>query len=217
MSNQNTTLEKVIAFAVSIDRGDALAAASALRSANPGTSSQELAARVFRGLSWKGAGIGALTGLPSQIATAIPAALADAAAVLRIELKGAAVVAALYDPTFLDDEDAHWALIVPILGGNAMSQALRGAGIAAATQLSRAAIKKILTKETLAAFRKAVVKIFGIKVTQRAVVSKTVPVVGALVGSAWNLAEIRTVGGRVVEFFEARASPTEPTPACALA
>lgn len=59
-------------------------------------------------------------------------------------------------------------------------------------------------KSTLKKFKDVMLKYFAMKVTQKAVITKTLPVVGGLIGGGWNYVELRLVGGRVVNYFEGR-------------
>jgi hypothetical protein len=58
-------------------------------------------------------------------------------------------------------------------------------------------------------------KYFGLKVGQRAVISKSLPIVGGLIGSTWNYAELRIVGRRAYDYFADRPIevPPEAAPA----
>ncbi|WP_437812397.1 hypothetical protein [Sorangium sp. So ce1078] len=70
--------------------------------------------------------------------------------------------------------------------------------------VSREAIKKVFTKETLRQFKRIMLKYFGLKVGQRSLIAKTLPVVGGVIGGAWNYNELRVVGDRVYAYFEGR-------------
>lgn len=68
--------------------------------------------------------------------------------------------------------------------------------------MTRAAIKKYLSKETLKAFQKILLKYFGIKVTQKGVITKTVPIVGGAIGGVWNYFEVTGIKKRTIQYFE---------------
>src|SRR4051812_17261526 len=161
MNGGEGTMVKIIRTALQVDRTEANAAAAAARTAHPGESNAQVARRMFRKASWQGAVVGAVSGLPSNVAVAVPAAIGDAAAVLRLELSVAARVAALYDPSYLAAGEEPWELLVPIFGVNVVSQALRDAGIVAAGQLTRAAVRTLLRKEGTAVLVRTVAKAFG--------------------------------------------------------
>ena len=71
-----------------------------------------------------------------------------------------------------------------------------------------------LSKETLTQFKRVMLKYFSMKVTQRAVITKTLPIIGGLIGGTWNYVELRVVGRRTYVYFAGKAagpgSSTEP-------
>ena len=201
----DTLLMKALSLAVDVDVASTKSYVAELRKAHPGKSKAELAAVLFSQASWRAMGQGVLFGLPSNPFVAIPAALADAAAMLRLEVVAAARTALLYDEGFFDEEDAAWELLVPVFGLGAVSQLLREAGVRASMGVTRQLIKRYLSKEALKAFQRAMLRIFGLRVTQRAVITKSLPVVGAVIGGGWNWLELRLLRGRCVGYFEGRA------------
>lgn len=52
---------------------------------------------------------------------------------------------------------------------------------------------------------KASLKIFGKKILQKTILSKTIPVVGAVISGGWNFAETKVVGGRVIAYLNGQA------------
>jgi hypothetical protein len=129
---------------------------------------------------------------------------------LRVEIVMASRIALLYDPVFLDDSEPPYELLIPIFGVNATGEALREMGIRGGMGLTRAGIKKYLSKETLKQFKKVMLKYFGLKVTQKGLITKTLPIVGGLLGGTWNYLELSFIGKRVVSYFE--NEPLEPGP-----
>ena len=142
--------------------------------------------------------------MPANPWVALPAATLDVAATLKIEVLAAARVAVIFDENFFDDEDAAWELLVPIFGINVGSQLVRQAGIRGGMGLTRAGIKKYLTKETLKQFQKIMLKYFGIKVTQKGLITKTLPIVGGLIGGTWNYFEVSGIKKRTINYFEGK-------------
>lgn len=128
----------------------------------------------------------------------VPAAIADLGAVLRIEVKLAVRIALLFDPNFLADDEPPYELLVPIFGGHFAAEILKEFAIRGARGLAKAALRRWLAKEALATFKRIMLKYFSLKVTQRAVITKTIPIVGGVAGAAWNSNEVKIVGKRVV-------------------
>ena len=139
--------------------------------------------------------------MPTNPWVAVPAATVDVAITLKTELSAVARAAIIYDPDFFEEEGAKWELLVPVFGINVVSQFARELGVRGGMGLTRAAIRKYLSKETLKIFRKVMFKYFGMKVTQKAVITKTLPIIGGLIGGVWNFFEVRRVRNRTFKFL----------------
>jgi hypothetical protein len=202
MSVDARKVEKAVRWAVAVDSSETKAFVQGLRARYPGKDNRTLAKKIYSRTAWKGASVGLVAGLPANLVVAIPAAVLDAAVVLRMEVTAAGRVAVIYEPTFLDDDDAPWELLAPIFGMDVVSQALRELGVKAGQQVTKQLIKKYLSKETLKQFQRIMLKVFGMKVLQKAVVAKTVPIVGGLIGGTWNFVEVHLQGRRVIKYFE---------------
>lgn len=195
-------LVRVLEFALSVDRAKETAIVARYRSRYPGEDPSRLAGRFIRRARWWGAGYGFATGLPANPWIMVPAAVTDASAVLRAEVKLAVRIGLLYDPGLLDDEEPPYELLVPIMGVRVGSEFFRELAVRGSMGVTRAAIRANLSKTTLQAFKRVVLKYFGKKVTQRGVVKGTLPVVGGFVGGGWNYREVSIVGDRVRWYFE---------------
>ena len=44
-------------------------------------------------------------------------------------------------------------------------------------------------------------KYFGIKVTQKGIITKTLPIVGGMIGTGWNTVEVELIKRRVISYF----------------
>jgi hypothetical protein len=210
----NISLQSTLEFALKVNVDEARLDVATLRKRHPNRSNRELARAQFSNSGWKAVASGVLTGLPSNPWTAVPAALIDVGATLRIEVAAAARVAEIYDPAFLDDKDALWALLIPITGIELGSQALRELAVQGGMQSTKLLIRKFLSKETLESFKHLMLKYFGIKVAQKDIISKTLPIVGGLIGGTWNYFEVKAIGRRTIAFFESmeKASPSQNQP-----
>ncbi|KLD96837.1 hypothetical protein [Aliarcobacter butzleri] len=202
MSESNKVLTKALEWVVEIDPPAIIASVKAEREKNPKASNKKLAEKSFSAARWKATSTGVVTGLPANPWAAVPAATADVAVTLRIEVLAVARVAIIYDENFFDDEDAKWELLIPIFGLNVGSQFSRELGIRGGMGVTRVAIKKYLSKETLKQFKKIMLKYFGIKVTQKGVITKTLPIVGGLIGGGWNYIEVGQIRKRTISYFE---------------
>ena len=117
----------------------------------------------------------------------------------------------MYDRDFdLDGETARWELLVPVLGIGAVSQVCAQFGIRGMMNVTRAGIKKCLSKETHKQFKKGMLKYVGLKVTQKGVVNSTLPILGGVIGGVWNWLEVCGVRARAINYFEGRPLSAVP-------
>ena len=128
----------------------------------------------------------------------LPAALADMAAVLKIEGSMVGVVAALLDPAALNDPKTLKADVISIVFPGAVSQALRQLGIRAGERVSHSLIRKYVSAEE---FVKSLARPGSRSTSEwnsprETVLKKTVPLVGIGIGAGWNWLEVQAVGAR---------------------
>jgi hypothetical protein len=203
-------LSKALHFAIGVDAEIAKGMIRSLRKAHPGADRRVIADALIRGARWKGAALGFGTGLPANPFVMLPAAIADAGTLLRMEVVLAAQIALLFDEAYLDDGEPPFELLVPIMGGRMMSEVARELAIRGGIGATRQAIRSILTKETVAQVRRLALKYLGLKVGQKAIITKTLPIVGGVIGSAWNFAEVKFVGDRIYAYFENHPISADP-------
>lgn len=200
---------RTMEFALTVDQDETKAYISILYKRYPNKTKRELAEHMISRARWWGAGFGFATGFPSNPWVAAPAAITDMGAVLRTEILLACRIGLLFDPHLLDGPDPPYELLIPIIGGRAASQALGSLVAYGGMGLTRQVIKKTIRLGGLKQFKRAMLKYFGIRVTQRSMISKTVPVVGGLIGGVWNYAELRIVGNRIYTYFEGQELPID--------
>jgi hypothetical protein len=202
MTDESKALLKVLEWVIDIDAPAILASVAAERNQHPELTNKQLAGNAFSHARWKATYAGLVTGLPANPWVALPAATTDIAVTLKTEVYAAARTAIIYDESFFDDEEAKWELLIPVLGLNVGSQFARELGIRGGMGVTRAAIRRYLSKETLKTFQKIMLKYFGIKVTQKAVITKSIPIIGVLIGGAWNYIEVNQIKSRTISYFE---------------
>jgi hypothetical protein len=205
MTDENNALMEVLEWVVDIDLAAIVASVAEERNQHPELTSKQLAGNAFSQARWKATSTGLATGLPANPWVALPAATTDIAVTLKTEVYAAARTAITYDASFFDDEDAKWELLIPVLGLNVDSQFARELGITGGMGVTRAAIRQYLSKETLKAFQRIMLKYFGLKVTQKGVIIKTLPIIGGLIGGGWNYLEVGRVKSRTISYFENKA------------
>jgi hypothetical protein len=184
------------------DPNECHAAARKLRQEHPGEGAAELAQRAIADARRWAATAGGVTGAAANPLIMVPAALADIAAVLRIEGTMAGTVAALLDPKVLDDRAAFEADILSIVFPGAISQALRQIGVRASQRLTRTLVRKYFAERLVQSAAGFATKRMFLHVSERAIVSKTVPIVGAGIGAGWNWLELHAVGRRAVGYYQ---------------
>jgi len=187
------------------DREKCRNAARELMEQNPGATPQGLARKAITTAKHWGVAAGGATGAAANPLIMFPAAMADIAAMLRIEGQMAGTIAALLDPGSLLDEKSFQADVLAIVFPGAVSQALRQIGLRASQRVTRTLIQKYVTENVLKDATRFAAKYLFIRVTKKAVVSKTIPLVGAGIGAAWNWVEMEAVGKRAVHYYQRRA------------
>jgi hypothetical protein len=202
MTDENNASIRALEWVIDIDSAAIAASVAAERNKYPGLTDKQLACKAFSLAHWKAISAGIATGLPANPWITLPAAITDIAITLKTEAYAAAWAAIIYDESFFDDEEAKWELLIPVLGLNVGSQFARELGIRGGMGITRATIRKYLSKETLKAFQKLMLKYFGIKVTQKAAIAKTVPIIGGLIGGVWNYIEVNRIKNRTISYFE---------------
>jgi hypothetical protein len=189
--------------------------AEQLRTSYPKLAPEELAKKAVKQAKTLLAVTGGLSGIVSNPLAMVPLAAAEMTLVLNREAKLAGVVAALLEPEVLKDGDAFSADILTILFPGAVSQALSQFAVRAGQQTSKVLIRKYLSKDVLKAIIKFAMKYLGLKLTQRALITKAIPLVGGVIGATWNWVEVQSVGKRAINYYKDKpiAVEEEPPPA----
>jgi hypothetical protein len=167
----------------------------------PGAPREKLAAELIRAAQKRAAAVGGVTGLASSPITMIPAALTDIAAVMKIEGTMIGGVAALLDPSSLDNPQQFKNDVMAVLFPAAISQTLRHIGIRAGEQLTRRLVRAAAEKGGAEAVAKFAAKVVGAKLPARALATKGVPLVGVGIGAGWNWVEASAVGRRAIAYY----------------
>ena len=175
-------------------------AAMEMLTRDPNAPREQLAHELIRYAQQKAAAVGGLTGLAASPVTMLPAALADIAAVLKIEGTMVGGVAALLDPASLDDPDRFRADVLAVVFPAAVSQALRQLGVRAAEQFTKNLARKAAGKGGIETLAKLAGKVLGTRLTGKTVATKGVPLVGMGIGAGWNWLEASAVGHRAIAY-----------------
>lgn len=175
--------------------------ASQIAKANPGLTVEQLARQALTHAKRWAAAAGGASGVVANPIAMVPAAAGEMGYVLRSEAMLVGIVAALLDPASLDDLDGFKTDILAILFPNAASQALRAAAVRAGQTTTRTLIRKYVTKDVLKAIVRFAARYLGLKLTQKAIITKAVPLVGSAIGAAWNWIEVERVGRRAIAYY----------------
>ena len=186
------------------DVSDARAAAAELQKDYPDVSPERLAEKAVARARKQAATAGATTGIFANPLTAIPAALADMTAVLKIEGTMVGTVAALLDPGVLMDEQKFRADILGICFPGVASQTLRALGVRSAKEFTKDVIRRNVGKEALGEGFRLSLKYLGLRVTRDALLEKAVPVVGMGIGGGWNWVQVNLQGKRAINYYLGR-------------
>lgn len=176
-----------------------------LQAAHPHLDPEQLAEKVVHSTRRSGAAAGAATGVLSNPVAMVPAAFGEFGLLMHEEGKMIGVIAALLDPESLDDYETFKGDILAVLFPVAVTQALQQMGVRAGQQTTKVLIRKYISKGLLAALKRWILRYLGIKLTQKMLISKTLPVVGAGIGAGWNWVEVKVVGARAMRYYRGRA------------
>lgn len=181
-----------------------------LKATYPTASRDQLIQKIFTKTQWQCAASGLITGLPSNIVAMIPAALLDIGITIKYEIHATSQVALLHDENFFNDDGAKWKLLVPIFGINIVSQIGQEAAVKGGKKITEKMIHKYLEKEAPKQIEKALVKVSQKKTMQKATATKTVPIIGGVIGGTWNWIEVIIIEKRTLRYFDENSVALNP-------
>lgn len=172
-----------------------------LRRRFPDATTYELAQQAFSDVRLSVITAGAAMGLAANPLLSVAGALADLSVTTRAQLFAAACAAELLIPGFLNSETARYELLVPVLGSTVISQLAVEFGLKAAKTATRDVVVRLINQRSLRLINAVVARVFGRRVTQRALITKTIPLVSCLVGGAWNAMEVEVIKNRTLRYL----------------
>ena len=190
-------LDWVISFDVCKVRQEVLL----LRRRFPEATTYQLAEQAFSDVRLQVISAGAAMGLAANPLLSVAGALADLSVTTRAQLFAAACAAELLIPGFLDSDTARHELLFPVLGGSVISQLGVEFGLKAAQTATREFVVRLMNRRSLQAVSAVLTRVFGRRVTQRALITKTIPLVGCVIGGAWNAMEAEVVRNRTLRYL----------------
>lgn len=140
-------------------------------------------------------------GTPANVAVALTAVAGELLWITKCQLQLVANLAALYEvPLDIDDPEDIITILEFAFGGAVWEllgkELTKGSG-----RLAKAAIRKYVAKEVLAAL-KSVARKLGYKLLQRTIIGAVVPGVSIVVGAWWNKKTTKVIGERAVKHFQ---------------
>ena len=172
-----------------------------LRRRFPEATTYELAEQAFSDVRLQVITAGAAMGLAANPLLSVAGALADLSVTTRAQLFAAACAAELLIPGFLDTDTARHELLLPVLGGSVISQLGAEFGLKAAQTATREFLVRFINQRGLRVMNAVLTRVFGRRVTQRALITKTIPLVGCVIGGAWNAMEAEVVRNRTLRYL----------------
>ena len=172
-----------------------------LRRRFPEATTYELAEQAFSDVRLQVITAGAAMGLAANPLLSVAGALADLSVTTRAQLFAAACAAELLIPGFLDTDTARHELLLPVLGGSVISQLGAEFGLKAAQTATREFVIRFINQRGLRVMNAVLTRVFGRRVTQRALITKTIPFVGCVIGGAWNAVEAEVIRNRTLRYL----------------
>ncbi len=175
MDIQAALYERVLIWAMDVDPDDCRQEIEWRRGRNPQLSQRQLGRQMMLEYSLLSLGEGALTAMASGPFLAIPAALVDTAFILRMAARLNGCIGLLSNPDYFSDD--RWrADAVALIGNDPVAQ-----------QGARRTVLQVTNRVAL-------------QLASRAGVRRLIPVLGGIVGGAWNFLEIRALAARIFDY-----------------
>ena len=113
-------LKQAFDLITEVDKAKVRKAVQDARNKNSNLSNEELAIQFFDESRLKAAAAGFALGMPGNLLTIVPAAIADITLTTRAEVFAAACVSEIFQEGFLDADLAKHELLVPVFGASAL-------------------------------------------------------------------------------------------------
>lgn len=188
MNLQQSVYNRVIEWAMDVDPADCRREIAWRRSRFPNALPRELAKGMLTEYSLISLAEGALTALATGPLFAIPAALVDAAFMMRAAARLNGCIGLMANPDYFSN-DAWRADVTTIIGDKPVAeQTIRRTAINVANRT----LRQVITQRSVARF---------------------VPFVGGIVGGVWNFWELKRLGKRIFAYHFDDTLATHPWPA----
>ncbi len=192
-----------------------------LRRKFPGRTPEELAWIAVDSIKWKVWLIAMVAGVFSNPLFCVLLAWIETKKLIKWQVETTAKIAGVFDPESLADRAVFEMDVLAVLMPQAMEEELelatRTTALAAAQtaashvakHATRAAIRKVVAKDVLKYIKRFAIRYLGVKVTQRAILSKAIPLAGIFVGVVMNHYEIQKTGRSAITHYQRKKAEGE--------
>ncbi len=172
-----------------------------LKEQNPELSNEELAKKILNRKAFKNGLVGAVAGVGGLITLPVSVP-ADLVTSWKIQISTALAIAYIYGHT-IHTTDLKTDIYL-ILAGNSAKEALKRIGIEASKGITKNAIQKYITRETMKKIWKVVGQKVITKAGEKSITSfmKMVPLAGAPVGFVFDWSSTQVVGKYAMKYYK---------------
>jgi len=202
--------QELLEWIIRFDAATVRERVEAMRRRWPDDSSFALAKRAFDQAGLWVIGAGVVTGLAANPLLGVVGTLADLSITVRTQIFAAACAAELLIPGFLDAETARQELLLPIFGTGVISQVGLELGVKALNTASREVVVKLLKRQGAEIVNRVTARALGRRAMQQGLLTKTLPVLGGLLGGGWNAVEVRLVRDRTLRYLTNHSLDASP-------
>jgi hypothetical protein len=166
-----------------------------------------IAERMVKACAWKAGMEGFVTSFGSNVLIALPAALGDLLTMLHFYARLTAEIGYLANANYFADPAWRIDAYATVFGPKVFSHLAREVGVPISKHLVTVGARRIMTDEMIMGLQRWVPRWLAKRITERGLVTKTVPIVGGLVGGLWNYVEMRRIGRRIIKYhFDDKAA-----------
>ena len=94
---------------------------------------------------------------------------------------------------------------MPNTGTSVLSQLGVEVGLRMAQNATRQVVRQLIDQGGLQLINAVMTRVFGRRVTQRALLTKTIPLVGCVIGGTWNAVEVQLIRNRTLRYLTDQA------------
>ncbi len=193
-------LARAVEWALSVPADSCRRRVDRRRVEEPSAEGRAIAERMVKASAWQAGVEGFVTSFGSNVLIALPAALGDLLTMLHFYARLTAEIGYLADPNYFEDPAWRIDAYAMVLGPKVFSRMAREIGVGVSKHVTTIGARKVLSEEVIMGLQRWVPRWLGSRITQRGLITKTVPIVGGFVGGVWNYVEMRRIGRRIIRY-----------------